>query len=53
MELRKQHDWIPVFLPENKINEWIKTKTTAESIIRFAQADLIIEKNQTGNGQSN
>ena len=43
-ELGRLHDRMPLMLPENKIDEWIRPETKAEDMLRYAQTDVVIER---------
>lgn len=43
-ELRWLNDRMPLILPEDRIDEWIKPETKAEDMLQYSQTDLIVEK---------
>ena len=42
--LRHIHDRVPLILPENYIDSWIKPDNTPEEYLRYALTDIIAEK---------
>jgi putative SOS response-associated peptidase YedK len=43
-ELKKLHDRMPVMLPENMIDDWIRPDKRADDLVRYAQTEVFIEK---------
>jgi putative SOS response-associated peptidase YedK len=43
-ELRRIHDRMPLILPENLINDWIRPDSKPEELISYALTDMIYEK---------
>ena len=43
-ELKKLHDRMPVMLPENMVNDWIRPENKAEDLVRHALTEVFIEK---------
>ncbi len=43
-ELRRIHDRMPLILPKERIDEWIRPETVPEDLLRYAVTDLILEK---------
>ena len=43
-ELKKLHDRMPVMLPENLIDDWIRPENKAADLVRYAQTEVFIEK---------
>lgn len=43
-ELAKIHDRMPLILPTDKIDDWIRPSSDPEEIVRFALEDMVIEK---------
>lgn len=42
-ELRQIHDRMPLILPENKINEWIRPETDPSKLLPYALTDMVYE----------
>ena len=43
-DLRKIHDWMPLILPEDRIDEWINPHTNPKDILRYSITDMVMEK---------
>ena len=43
-ELKKLHDRMPVMLPENVVNDWIRPENKAEDLVRYALTEVFMEK---------
>ena len=43
-ELKKLHDRMPVMLPENVVNDWIRPENKAEDLIGYALTEVFMEK---------
>lgn len=43
-DLKKLHDRMPVMLPENLIDDWIRPENKADDLVRYAQTEVFIEK---------
>ncbi|MCH5278281.1 MAG: hypothetical protein J1E60_00650 [Christensenellaceae bacterium] len=44
MEIRFIHDRMPVILPGDAVNEWIKIDSDPTSIVKEAMTEMIFEK---------
>ena len=43
-ELRRIHDRMPLILPKEKIDAWVRPDTKPETLLTYALTDMIFEK---------
>ena len=43
-ELRRIHDRMPLILPQDLIDDWIRPDTNPKDLLQYAVSDLVVEK---------